>query len=411
MTYVGPPATADGRTSTVWLLDRAIGATTELTVPADGVRPGNSVHPVISADGCHVVVVTEIPFDLFRDDDTGTRWDVYQLTLPACGGQLGVWELVSTVSGDNAVAAAGDDVSPNYAPAVSGTAAIVSYVRNVGVAGSGLTAVQVIDRTVALGDAGRSVAVAGTPPGPPPDSYRYTGQRQPSVSDDGDFISFTSDALSASPTREWSTGSTPGGFATSQVFVWDRSNPDPASNVAAVSSPAAAPANGEGGAAAISADGRYVAFESTATNLVPGAVLPACTTTCVPQIYRLDRTTGTILLASRQQATIGATPVATDSGAYQPAISADGGDVAFVSRASNLFDVRSLSATGDPGEVSGDVVVIHLASGAVERVSVLADGVTPAPAAQSAPQISADGRTVVFNTAAGGAYQASLTSG
>ena len=79
--------TTTGARASIWLLDRSTGDDHRAhPVRSTGLRAGNSVRPAISADGCHVVVVTEIPYDLFRDDDTGARWDVYQLTLPACGG-------------------------------------------------------------------------------------------------------------------------------------------------------------------------------------------------------------------------------------------------------------------------------------------------------------------------------------
>ncbi|MEZ5256715.1 MAG: hypothetical protein R2705_07445 [Ilumatobacteraceae bacterium] len=35
-------------------------------------------------DGCTLVVVTELAYDVFRDDDRGTRWDTYRTVLPEC---------------------------------------------------------------------------------------------------------------------------------------------------------------------------------------------------------------------------------------------------------------------------------------------------------------------------------------
>ena len=85
--YAGPPAAqGDERASTIWLRDRSNGGEVELTQLQPGAKAGNSTLPVISGDGCYAVVLTEIPFDLFRDDNTGDRWDVYRTKLPACGG-------------------------------------------------------------------------------------------------------------------------------------------------------------------------------------------------------------------------------------------------------------------------------------------------------------------------------------
>ena len=115
--YAGPPTAAgDTRTSTVWLRDRSNGAEVELTQPIPGVKPGNSTFPVISGDGCYAAVLTEMPFDLFRDDDTGNRWDVYRVKLPNCGGALNDWELVSTNAFRGDDTAAADDIDPRHLP-------------------------------------------------------------------------------------------------------------------------------------------------------------------------------------------------------------------------------------------------------------------------------------------------------
>ena len=124
VTYVGQPgggdpaaAAADPRTGTVYLTDREVGTTVELTSVPEGLRSGNSLNPVLSGDGCNVVVVTELALDVFRDDDTGDRWDVYRRRLEHCGGVEGGWELVSTGAGGGSLAR--DDVSTVDPPAVS----------------------------------------------------------------------------------------------------------------------------------------------------------------------------------------------------------------------------------------------------------------------------------------------------
>ncbi len=467
--YAGAPATDDGRSSTVWLLDRSTGATTELTPAVEGLRPGDSVRPAISADGCHVVVITEIPYDLFRDDDTGARWDVYQLTLPACGGTAGAWELISSRTEDTFGSAAGDDADPGETPAISGSGTIVAYTRafSATTAAAGLRGVAVVDRSVALGQQGRTRAVAGTPARSPETTSRYRGLHQPAVSDDGRFVAFTSDAASATAVPTWPAADVPGQFATSQVFVWDRSAPDPGTAVGIVSAPAAAGANGDAGEPVLSHDGRYVAFASTATNLVAGAVLPACdapaarpddaaavagtapTTSpaatrpspapspvgapttgadlvgnpatatasaaspadalapsvvgnsCPAQIYRVDRSDSSIDLVSRQQAAPGTTPVAADAGGTDPAITYDGSTVVFTTRSTNLFD-RQAATTFDA--TGGEVVAAGVDAGTLTRVSVLADGASPAPRAQAEPRVSADARSVVFETTSPSAF-------
>ena len=98
-----------GERRPIYFTDRETNATMELTPVPPGVRTGNSIHPVISGDGCSVAIVTELPLDVFRDDDTGERWDVYRARLPLCGGEFGGWELVSTRTDGSTLAR--DDVS------------------------------------------------------------------------------------------------------------------------------------------------------------------------------------------------------------------------------------------------------------------------------------------------------------
>jgi Tol biopolymer transport system component len=88
--------------------------------------------------------------------------------------------------------------------------------------------------------------------------------------------------------------------------------------------------NGVSSVSAISADGRYVAFVSLATNLLaPGAAVPAG-----QQIYVRDRQTGLTSLVSVDN-NVAPNPGTGVSSA--PSISADGRYVAFVSLATNLL--------------------------------------------------------------------------
>jgi Tol biopolymer transport system component len=400
--YVGrPPIATEERTSTVWLRDRSNGGEVELTQPVQGVRLGNSVFPVISGDGCFVAVITEMPYDLFRDDDTEGRWDVYRMKLPNCGGPLNSWELISSNAfrGDDTGAA--DNVDPRFPPAISGAGSVLAYTHQFDASQTDLVGVIVVDLTVPAGQPGHALPVAGTPTEAPNTPFRYVGLREPSVSDDGQFVAFTSDANSSKPAADWSSGQVPGDYASSQVYVWDRLNPDPNSAVKRASLGPDSLANGVAGSPAISADGTYVAFQSTAVNLVIGASLPPCINACPPQIYRYNRVDGTIVLVNRVPASLSTQIIGSDLGATQPAISSDGSQIAFITRSTNLLTTRP-SVGGAASD--GDVLVSNVDLAEIYRASVMPDGVTPAPAANSHPKLSSTGRVVVFDTLAGSAF-------
>ncbi len=400
--YAGPPATEDDeRTSTVWLRDRSNGGEVELTQPLPGARVGNSVFPVISGDGCYAAVLTEMPLDLFRDDDTGNRWDVYRVKLPNCGGTLNGWELISTNAFRGDDQAAADDIDPRFPPAISGAGSVIAYTHKFDASQSELVGIIVVDITIPVGQPGHAVPVAGTPSAVPNSTYHYAGLREPSVSDDGQFVAFTSDANSSKATPDWSSGPVPGEYAYSQVYVWDRLNPDVNTSVKRASLGPDSTPNGAASSPAISADGTYVAFSSTAVNLVIGASLPPCIDSCPPQVYRYNRVDGTVVLVSRVPSSISTQIIGSDFGATQPAISSDGSQVAFVTRSTNLLTTHP-SVGG--AATDGDIMVSNVDVAEIYRASILTDGVTPAPAANAHPKLSATGRVIVFDTLAGAAF-------
>ena len=225
----------------------------------------------------------------------------------------------------------------------------------------------VVDLTVPIGQPGHALPVAGTPSDVPDTTFRHKGLREPAVSDDGLFVAFTSDADSSKPTPDWSSGEKSGGFATSQVYVWDRLNPDPNTAVKRVSLGRDSTANGDAGSPAISADGTYIAFESTAVNLVIGASLPPCINSCPPQVYRYNRSTTPSVLSAGYQPAPARQIIGADLGATEPAISSDGSQIAFVTRSTNLLTTRP--AVGGAAD-DGDIMVSNVDVAEVYRASV-----------------------------------------
>ena len=399
------------RTRTIWLRDLAadVPVDVELTPVPSTIAEGDSVRPVISGDGCSVTFITQMAFDLFRDDDTADRWDVYRLVLPHCGGEADDWELVSTRA-DEGDTSALDRVVPTMSPSVSDTGAVVAFTHRV--RRSAPLSVSVVDLTRPIGAEGRIEPLAGTPLLPPTtNTFRYLGQRDASVSDDGRFVAFSSDADATAVVPEWGDGPTPGSFATSQVYLWDReatADDVTASPVVLVSQVAGVAATQGGSSPMVSGNGQFVAYLSSSPELAGAVELSACELVCAPQVYRFDQSTGQTLLVSRRNTGGDEAKVAADLGGGQPTITDDGSQVAFVTRARNLFPLQSPNVSG-PGD--GDIVVSEVDLGVVRRVSNLPDGITPSGTGSAHPHLSGTGRRLVFDSVVAGAITGRELSG
>lgn len=397
--YEGRAPDVGVRNTTVLLRDRTVAdpaaAVSELTLPSDDLRVGDSGRPAISGDGCVVVVLTQLAYDLFRDDDTGERWDVYRQVLPHCGGEPGDWELVSTASAGDGGRAASDRVVPTQRPAVSQSGAVVAYTHWAPGPRSDLMQVSVVDLTVPLGDSARSTVVPGTPFERPATQFVHRGQFEPAVSDDGRTVAFTSDALADAAVPTWGAGPVPGGPATTQVYVWDRDG-----GVSLVSVGAGAAATTGADQPAVSGSGRFVAFRTAAPELLQGAQLPDCTGGCPSQVVRRDLEDGSLVVVSAVDAATAAAPavrLAGDAASGWPTITDDGSQVAFVTRARNLVPLQS--ASGVEAD-DGDVVVAVVDQGSVRRASVRDDGSTPLPATNAHPVLSGSGHVLLYDSLA-----------
>jgi Tol biopolymer transport system component len=232
-----------------------------------------------------------------------------------------------------------------------------------------------------------------------------------SISADGRFVVFLSDApdLVAGPSNDHR-----------HAYIRDRGT---GSTERISVTPAGLPSNGfYDSYMAVSADGRYVAFDSYAWDLVAGDTNGEC------DVFVRDRQTG-----STERVSISSDGTQSTGCSRYPSMSGDGRYVAFSSDASNLVAgdtngqpdafVRD-RATGFTARVSigtqvtsglypamssdgryvafadsGSVFVRDRQTGTTERVSVSTSG-EPGNGINSWPAISADGRYVAFHSSA-----------
>lgn len=195
-----------------------------------------------------------------------------------------------------------------------------------------------------------------------------------SLSADGRFLAFSSSASDL----------VPGQAGTGGIFVYDRVS---GTTVRATPSAAWAPA--------LSGDGRWLAFSSSAANLVPGQV----DTNNTLDVFLWDRISGaTTLVSHTPSSPVAAAGASSDLGtsSNDPAvISADGRWLVFRSSASNLVP-------GQVGGASDDVFLFNRVTGTVTLLS----HVTGSPATEAnnnsrEPVISADGRFAAYISHAG----------
>lgn len=204
----------------------------------------------------------------------------------------------------------------------------------------------------------------------------------PSISEDGRFLAFSSRAMNLVD------GDT--NFA-EDVFVYDREN-DTLERVSVADG--AVEANDDSTMPSLSTDGRYVAFQSEATNLVPDDTNGDVDRSFGRDIFVYDRETDMI-----DRVSLTDTGGESNQASERPSISGDGRFVAFVSGANNLvtdcdngeFNVYLYDRTEDT------IVGIPVPAGAYEVDPEAADPVIVTANLNSLnPAISSDGRFVAF---------------
>ena len=336
----------------IFVRDQQLGTTTRVSVGPGGTQAnGASDGAVISADG-RWVAFASYASNLVMGD-TNSQWDVFVLDR-----QTGTTARVSLGSGG----AEGNRGSQR--PAISADGRWVAFESEASnlVAGDTNDAADVFvhDRQT-----GTTTRVSEGPGG----AQGYRVSYGAAISADGRWVAFNSD------TDNLVTGDT---NSATDVFVHDR-HTGTTTRVSLASG--GTQANGASWSRAISANGQWVAFVSDADNLVAGDTNDA------RDVFVHDRQTGTTARVS-----LGPGGAEGNGPSEDSTISVDGRWVSFQSRASNLV----------VGDANGraDVFVHDRQTGTTERVSVGAGGVE-GDADSAGPAISADGRWVAFQALAG----------
>jgi Tol biopolymer transport system component len=353
----------------VFVRDLRRGTTTRVSVSSRGAQAnGRSTNPAISGDGryvaFHSLASNLVPGDTNGVDDVFVRDLRRGTTTRVRGSSRG--GLADGLSDWAAVSSDGRYVS--FRSAATNLVAGDTNGRN-----------DILVRDLRRGTTTRvSVSTAG---GAQADGHSFAS----ALSADGRYVAFDSGATNLV------RGDTNGEF---DAFVHDRRSGETSRvNV----STGGAQADLGSGWPVVSADGRYVAFTSAATNLVPGDTNLDLNGRPAWDVFVRDRRRGTTTRVS-----VSSSGAQGDSRSTNPSISADGRYVVFSSHANNLVpgDTTPLNpVTGQPRY--DDVFVYDRRTGATTRVNVSSAG--EQADAGASPQawiseISADGRYVVFTS-------------
>jgi Tol biopolymer transport system component len=345
------------------LVSRAAGATGTF-------GNGSSEESAISADGRYVAFTSWA--SNLHPDDGDINTDVFVRDL-----EEGTVTLVSRATGADGDKAAGDNSgffsNVSTSPAISADGRYVAFQSRASNLhpDDGDRTLDVFVRDLEANTT-TLVSRAGGADGAKANGPSWAGSHKAAISADGRYVAFDSWASNLHPDD---------GDTTPDVFVRDLE----ANTTTLVSR--AGGADGDKGddyavSPAISADGRFVAFESDATNLHPDDGDSNY------DVFVRDLEANTTTLVNR------ATGAAGDKGddqGFNPAISADGRFVAFESDATNLHP--------DDGDSNYDVFVRDLEAHTTTLVS-RATGTTGANGNDQSytPAISADGRFVAFES-------------
>ncbi len=376
----------------VFVHDLQTSQTARVSVASDGTqanfRSGDFEAPAISSDGRHITFVS-IASNLVMTD-TNNQQDIFVhdqqtgqtilVSVDSNGGQGNLWAAKPAISGDGRFVAF--VTSSALVPGdTNGVADIFVHDRDFDEDG-------VFDERGEINTVRVSVASDGT------QANGTSGYTDIGISSDGRHVSFDSYATNLVPNDTNGQRDT---------FVHDRDldndgvfdEPWAISTVRVSVASNGIEGNGESTDSEISGDGRYVTFWSRASNLVPGDTQSCPASNCYDVfIHDRDQDGNGIFDEPgniwTELASVDSSEVQANNHSYFPAISEDSRFVAFYSLASNLV-------AGDTGWV--DIFVRDRVFGETRRASV-SNSLGQANGSSFMPDISGDGRRVVFDSVA-----------
>ncbi len=338
----------------VFLRDIQTGITSRVSVSTAGTEgmggagSNGSYYPAISGNGRYVAFEGE-PINFVPNDTNGA----YDIFLRDTVGVLTSRVSVNTAGSEGSV--------DSYEPAISSDGTYVAFYSesdNLVPGGSTGTEDIFLRDTVGVITSQVSVNTAGTP--------GDADSRKPDITPDGRYVVFESSATNLVPGVS---------DANTDIYLHDTQGP---LTIKVTVSPAGTEGNGSSFNGKVSSNGRYVAFESEATNLVPGDI------NGVTDIFVHDTDSGITVLAS-----VSTAGVQGSVSSLEPDISDNGRYVVFKSRSVNLVP--------SGGNGSSHIFVRDLTEGTTSKVSVSEAGVE-GDANSHNPSVSADGRYVVFES-------------
>jgi hypothetical protein len=335
----------------VFVRDRLLNQTTRESVTSAGFQVnGSSSRPALSADGRFVVFESDATN--LVTGDTNSKWDVFVRDR-----QLGQTSRVNVNSSGTQANGFG------RWPSISSDGRFVAFYSNASnlISGDVNGSYDVFIRDLLTGQTILASKNSGGFQGDYNSSY-------PTLSADGRFVAFVSSASNL----------VPGVAGSSHIYVHDLQT---GSTSLASQSSAGASANGVCGNPSLSADGRFVLFDSAASNLTVGDNNNAS------DVFMRDRLSGSTVAVSRSRSGTYA-----NGNSQLGTVTSDGRYVAFSSSATNLV-------VGDTNGV-GDVFTADTLTGLVDIVSISQSG-APSSGGGYSPAITANARFVVFSSGSG----------